>query len=94
MRLVALQRVRYPNGADGKEYKPGEQFEASEQDCKVLKAVLLAADVPTSAPQKKPVVAPIPPPELPKNDPVTTLAEDAEEQPRRRYTRRDMKAED
>jgi hypothetical protein len=91
MRLVALQRVRYPSGADGKEYKPGEQFEvASEQDCKVLKAVLLAAD---ATPQKKPA-APIQPPELPKHDPVTTLAEEAEAQPRRRYTRRDMKAED
>jgi hypothetical protein len=94
MRLVALQRVRYPNGADGKEYKPGEQFEvASEQDCKVLKDVLLAADAPTAAPQKKPA-APIPPPELPKHDPVTALAEEAEAQPRRRYTRRDMTAED
>lgn len=40
MQMVALKRVKYPHGPSGKEYAPGETFEAlSERDAKALSIV-------------------------------------------------------
>lgn len=42
-RMIALKKLRYPNGAGGKEYMPGDQFETlSERDTKALSLVQVA----------------------------------------------------
>lgn len=47
MKLVALKRVYYPRGRGGREYQPGEVFDAlSERDAKALTLVRAAKVAP------------------------------------------------
>lgn len=81
MEMVAAKRVKYPHGPTGKEYGPGEAFEAlSERDAKALfisgKATYGKPTNKTDLPRKKEEAV------------VTTpLSETG------RYQRRDMRAE-
>jgi hypothetical protein len=86
MQLVAKKRVKYPHGPTGKEYAPGETFDAlSERDAKALVIVGKAeygkptnkTDLPADVMKPKKVEeAPV--------EPETPL----------RYQRRDMRAAD
>lgn len=82
-RLIATREVRY----SGVTHKPGEEFEASEKDARILKGIGKAAD-----PEKRETVPPR------RALRTTALAEDAGEDAgepaRRRYRRRDLTAED
>jgi hypothetical protein len=86
MRLRALKQVTYANVTRG----PGDHFDASDEDAKILigfgQAVAVAPP-PPAAPEKS--AAPEPP------DPAKTLFEQpADEPPRKRtYKRRDLTAE-
>lgn len=53
MMLVALKRLRYPRGAEGVEYSPGDSFQAlSERDFKALTLTRLAAEQTKRTPKK------------------------------------------
>lgn len=88
MKLVALKKLRYPRGPDGVEYKEGDFFTAySERDAKALTLVRAAKNAPDEVVVVRPAA-------------ITTAAMSTEtfekpaDTPRRRYTRRDVRAED
>jgi hypothetical protein len=83
-KLIALKRLRYPRGPDGKEYNTGDEFDAlSERDVKALTLVRAAREASDELPslhQARGLTAE-PAPE----------AESSNTQARR-YSRRDMRA--
>lgn len=93
MKLVALKRLRHPRGPDGKEYAPGDSFEASERDAKAYVLVRAAKDAPQDA--EKPRRG-----RPPKERAVSTNAMTTEgasglvHDDGPRYARRDMRPED
>jgi hypothetical protein len=104
-KLQATRELRYA----GKTLQPGDIFDASEKDAKVLKQIKKAADAPVvpRATQKPPKVEKVATPEV-LPDPVTppavvdaaTEAETKESDPaptgygRQGYRRRDLRSED
>lgn len=97
-RLVALKRVRYPRGPDGKEYAPGEEFETAgnyeERDTKVL--VIKGEAKPAEGQYQTRAMSADP--ERPKTQAVNEVpvvnVTDEPTPAKRVYRRRDMTAED
>lgn len=101
IKLVALKRLRYPRGPDGKEYNAGDPFEAlCERDAKALKLVRAARDAEVATPAKaeEPTKPPLRRPALPLVQGSLGVEGNADESPsprrRRTYHRTDMRSED
>ena len=98
MKMEALKRVKYPHGPTGREYAPGEKFEAlSDRDAKALslvgKAKILEVKKanPVDLPDEvmKPKAKAMEPEPAPQEAPVEA---DVPLRRGRFYQRRDMKA--
>lgn len=100
VQLFAVTRVRYGR----RDVQPGEPFEASDKDAKVLVAVRKATRAPASAPSDLPKAAMVPiEPVTPEPEPEPTpepeatdtapLVEPEEVREPPTYARRDMQAE-
>jgi hypothetical protein len=90
--LIAVMEVFYAS----RTRNPGDAFEASEQDARILvglgKAVAPVVDTPTPEPVK--ASEPVPPPLIARDDP-PLFEESAEPAPKKRtYKRRDLVAEE
>lgn len=97
MKLVAMKRLRYPSGPEGKEYQPGQEFTAlSDRDAKALTLVRAARAVDAPAPKSAAKASPEPIAAQPNL--LTTASMKAEDEAPtpapRRYRRRDMQPED
>lgn len=94
MVVTRTKPVRYPSGPEGKEYTLGQEFEvASERDAKALGLIRAAALVDD---KKKGKVATKVQTAAESSEPATVepvTVEQAVEQPKK-YSRRDMRAED
>jgi hypothetical protein len=93
MRLIAVMEVFYAS----RTRNPGDPFDASEQDARILvglgKAVAPVVEMPPPEPAK--ASEPAPPPSIARDDP-PLFEEPAEKEPpkRRTYKRRDLVAEE
>jgi hypothetical protein len=92
MRLIAVMEVFYAS----RTRNPGDAFEASEQDARILvglgKAVAPVVDTP---PEPAKASEPVPPPLIARDDPPLFEEPAEKEAPRKRtYKRRDLVAEE
>lgn len=96
-KLVALKRLRYPRGPQGKEYNIGDSFDVlSDRDAKALTLIRVARAESDEPEKPKPVLRttamraePVRPPAAPMT---TESASEVTRSPR--YRRRDQQAED
>ena len=95
LRLIALRRVKYPHGSAGREYAPGEGFDAlSERDAKVLKAAGRAKDAPeVERPKLVEIKAPVYRTAAVTPAPTVEPETETDVPAKRQYRRRDMSAE-